>query len=93
MTSDSIIQRNETSRMTPRLEVVGLSTDNRVNDVSFVVKVGEVFGLGGMLGSGRTEIARAIYGIDRITRGQIKLDGKAVEFSLAGCRRSQAGSA
>ncbi len=71
-------QRNV--KETPRLEVVGLSTENRVNDVSFVVNVGEVFGLGGMLGSGRTEIARAIYGIDRITGGQIKLDGKAAEF-------------
>jgi ribose transport system ATP-binding protein len=69
---------------TPRLEVTGLSTDSGVNDVSFSVNVGEVFGLGGMLGSGRTEIARAIYGIDRITGGQIKLDGKAVQFHSPG---------
>jgi ribose transport system ATP-binding protein len=68
----------------PRLEVVGLSTDNGVNDVSFAVNAGEVFGLGGMLGSGRTEIARAIYGLDRITNGQVRMDGKEVEFHSPG---------
>jgi ABC-type sugar transport system ATPase subunit len=64
----------------PRLEVEHLSTDNGVQDVSFTVNVGEVFGLGGMLGSGRTEIARAIYGLDRITNGQLRMDGKEFRF-------------
>jgi ABC-type sugar transport system ATPase subunit len=63
-----------------RLEVEHLSTENGVHDVSFTVNVGEVFGLGGMLGSGRTEIVRAIYGLDRISGGQIRLDGKEVRF-------------
>jgi ribose transport system ATP-binding protein len=63
------------------LEVENLSTENGVHDVSFNVKVGEVFGLGGMLGSGRTEIARAIYGMDRIAAGKIKLYNRAVKFS------------
>ncbi len=62
------------------IEVDHLSTDNGVRDVSFAVNVGEVFGLGGMLGSGRTEIARAIYGLDRIAGGQICMDGKEVRF-------------
>jgi ribose transport system ATP-binding protein len=64
----------------PRLEVEHMSTDNGVRDVSFTVNVGEVFGLGGMLGSGRTEIIRAIFGLDRIASGQIRLDGKEVQF-------------
>ena len=71
-------ERNAQER--PRLEVEHLSTDNGVDDVSFAVNVGEVFGLGGMLGSGRTEIARAIYGLDRITSGHIRVDGKDVRF-------------
>jgi ribose transport system ATP-binding protein len=71
-------ERNAQDR--PRLEVEHLSTDNGVQDVSFTVNVGEVFGLGGMLGSGRTEIARAIYGLDRITNGQLRMDGKEVWF-------------
>jgi ABC-type sugar transport system ATPase subunit len=72
-------ERNTQDR--PRLEVEHLTTDNGVDDVSFTVQVGEVFGLGGMLGSGRTEIVRAIYGVDRITHGHIRLDGKEVRFN------------
>ena len=64
----------------PRLELDGISTDNGVHNVSFTVKVGEVFGLGGMLGSGRTEIVRAIYGLDRISGGRMRIDGKDVRF-------------
>jgi ribose transport system ATP-binding protein len=60
------------------LEVSHLSTNNGVQDVSFGIKKGEVFGLGGMLGSGRTEIARAIYGIDRARSGNIKLEQREI---------------
>jgi ABC-type sugar transport system ATPase subunit len=62
------------------LEVENLVTENGVNGVSFSVKVGEVFGLGGMLGSGRTEIARAIYGLDKAVSGKIFLHGRPVKF-------------
>jgi ribose transport system ATP-binding protein len=62
------------------LEVENLTTENGVNGVSFSVKVGEVFGLGGMLGSGRTEIARAIYGLDKTVYGMISLYGHPVKF-------------
>jgi ribose transport system ATP-binding protein len=64
----------------PCLEVENLSTENGVHNVSFTVYAGEVFGLGGMLGSGRTEIARAIYGLDHIIQGKIRLNGKEVRF-------------
>lgn len=63
-----------------RLEVCDLSTNKGVDNVSFEIKKGEVFGLGGMLGSGRTEIACAIYGVDKVKSGSIKLDGKPVVF-------------
>jgi ABC-type sugar transport system ATPase subunit len=63
------------------LEVNGISTQNRVHDVSFTVRRGEVLGIGGVLGSGRTEIARALFGIDRLTGGEIKWKGRSVQFS------------
>jgi ribose transport system ATP-binding protein len=65
----------------PCLELQNVSTGNGVDDVTFTIHVGEVFGLGGMLGSGRTEIARAIYGLDRITSGRISLSGQDVRFT------------
>ncbi len=64
----------------PCLEVEHLSTQRDVNNVSFTINVGEVFGLGGMVGSGRTEIARALFGLDPITSGSIRLYGKQVRF-------------
>ncbi|MBE2267391.1 MAG: sugar ABC transporter ATP-binding protein, partial [Anaerolinea sp.] len=54
---------------------------NGVHDVSFTIHRGEVFGLGGMVGSGRTEIARALFGVDRPTGGEIMLNGRAVRFA------------
>jgi ABC-type sugar transport system ATPase subunit len=62
------------------LEVEGLSTDGGVREVSFSVHEGEVLGLGGMVGSGRTEIARALFGVDRATGGVIRLNGRTVRF-------------
>lgn len=64
----------------PCLEVEDLSTENGVHNVNFTVNVGEVFGLGGMLGSGRTEIARAIFGMDKLAYGRLRLNGREVRF-------------
>lgn len=63
------------------LEARGLSTKNGVIDTSFCLHRGEVLGLGGVLGSGRTEIARALFGTDDLTAGEIILNGKPVQFS------------
>jgi ABC-type sugar transport system ATPase subunit len=65
----------------PCLEVENLSTDNGVHNVSFTINVGEVFGLGGMVGSGRTEIAQALFGLDKHTGGTVRLLGQRVRFS------------
>ncbi|NJL92808.1 MAG: sugar ABC transporter ATP-binding protein [Anaerolineae bacterium] len=62
------------------LEVRGLSTRKGVNNVSFEIRRGEVFGLGGMVGSGRTEIARALFGVDAHTAGEVYLEGQRVRF-------------
>lgn len=60
-----------------RLELRGVSTDS-VEDINFVLHRGEVLGLAGAVGSGRTEIARAIFGVDRVRSGQILLDGNDI---------------
>ena len=63
------------------LEVDHLSTDSLVDDVSFNLKQGEIVGLAGLLGSGRTEIVRAIYGADKKTKGTIRINGKPVTIN------------
>ncbi len=63
-----------------RLAVRDLTTERGVDGVSFEVHAGEVFGLGGMVGAGRTEIARALFGLDRVTSGSIELNGTPVVF-------------
>ncbi|MEW9307400.1 ATP-binding cassette domain-containing protein [Labrys neptuniae] len=63
------------------LSVSGLSREGAFEDVSFNVRAGEIVGLGGLVGSGRTEIARVLFGIDRPTAGRIEMEGKAVAFA------------
>ncbi len=62
-----------------RLAVAGLST-GVLHDVSLKVRAGEIVGLAGLQGSGRTELARAIFGADPITAGTIEVDGKPRRF-------------
>jgi rhamnose transport system ATP-binding protein len=57
------------------LEVKGLSRDGFFEDISFSVRSGEILGFAGLVGAGRTEVAQAIFGVDRIDRGTITLDG------------------
>ena len=52
--------------------------NGRVHDVSFTLRQGEVLGIAGLVGSGRTELARALFGIDPITGGSIALGGNPV---------------
>jgi ribose transport system ATP-binding protein len=62
------------------LKAQGLATKAGVKVLSFDLCRGEVLGLGGVLGSGRTEIARALFGTDELTSGQIYLNGNPVRF-------------
>jgi ribose transport system ATP-binding protein len=62
------------------LQVRGLSSSAGVRNVSFTVRRGEVFGLGGVIGSGRTEIARALFGLDRIYGGEVIVNGRQVRL-------------
>ncbi|MCQ2437235.1 MAG: sugar ABC transporter ATP-binding protein [Clostridia bacterium] len=51
-----------------------------LKDISFDVKAGEVFGISGLVGAGRTELARAILGIDKIESGEVYVRGKKVKY-------------
>lgn len=57
------------------LSVRGLSRSGAIDDVSFEVRAGEIVGIAGLVGSGRTEIARALFGADRYERGEVELEG------------------
>ncbi|MHB1426939.1 MAG: sugar ABC transporter ATP-binding protein [Gemmataceae bacterium] len=64
----------------PRLVVRGLTRGRKVRDVSFEVRRGEVVGLTGLVGAGRTETARLIFGADRREAGTIELDGRMLDI-------------
>ncbi|MEU0493967.1 ATP-binding cassette domain-containing protein [Mycobacterium sp. NPDC006124] len=63
------------------LRLRDLGVGGYVSDVSLDVRAGEVVGLAGLVGAGRTEVARAVFGIDRPTDGQIELDGQPVRIT------------
>ncbi|MET4227563.1 ribose transport system ATP-binding protein [Bradyrhizobium sp. LA6.10] len=60
------------------LEVKGLSSSTGISDINIEVRRGEIVGLCGLVGSGRSEVARAIFGADAVTSGEIIFDGKAI---------------
>jgi ribose transport system ATP-binding protein len=73
------------------LEVKNLSGPSGFSDVNLTVRAGEIVGLCGLVGSGRTEVARAIFGADRVTAGEIRLFGELIGDSIeAATRRGMA---
>ncbi|NJC23709.1 ribose transport system ATP-binding protein [Arthrobacter pigmenti] len=66
------------------LEVNGLSTKGLINNVSFEVKAGEIVGLAGLVGAGRTEVIRAIAGVDPYVTGTVRVRGKELPKSSIG---------
>jgi ABC-type sugar transport system ATPase subunit len=62
------------------LEVQGLSSPGRFHDISLSVRAGEILGIAGLVGAGRSEVAAAIMGLDDAATGEVRLDGR----SLAG---------
>jgi len=62
------------------LEVKNLSNEN-IHNVSFQLRKGEVIGFAGLVGSGRTETMRAIFGVDKLDSGEIFIDGKKVNIN------------
>jgi simple sugar transport system ATP-binding protein len=76
--------RAPTAVPTPRLELRGLTVPGEVEDVSLRLMPGEIVGLGGLLGSGRTELALALFGMRPGYRGEILIDGQAVRLRRVG---------
>ena len=74
------------------LEVKDLADGKRVKRGSFTLHAGEVLGLAGLVGAGRTELARLIYGAEPRTAGTVKLGGKPVDYPQSRPRRSRAAS-
>ncbi len=62
------------------LEVRGLSRGKEVRDVSFDIRKGELLGFAGLMGAGRTELARAIFGADARDSGEIRIHGRPVDI-------------
>ncbi|MDX1935238.1 MAG: sugar ABC transporter ATP-binding protein [Capsulimonadales bacterium] len=74
------VTRKKVADGPPILEVVGWSQPPRFRDISFSIRKGEIVGLAGLVGAGRTEIACALFGLSRPTSGEVRIDGRPVEI-------------
>jgi simple sugar transport system ATP-binding protein len=75
--------RHPVEGVKPLLEVSNLSRTNEFKNVSFVLHQGEVLGLTGLLGSGRTELAVALFGLTKPDSGEIRIEGQNVQIRSA----------
>ncbi|RUY99027.1 MULTISPECIES: sugar ABC transporter ATP-binding protein [unclassified Mesorhizobium] len=82
MVGRELAQEQHNSHATNKvmLSARGLSSATKVRNVSFDLHRGEVLGIAGLVGSGRTELLRLLAGADRATAGTIAIDGKAARF-------------
>jgi ribose transport system ATP-binding protein len=88
----SVVQRQRPQALQPSpeplLQVRGLSRTGKFHNIDFTVHRGEILGIAGMLGSGRTELLRAIFGADSFDNGQIILGGRTLtRTSVRGMKR------
>jgi len=77
-------QPPDTSRNAVALEVHGLRRGRAIRDVGFSVRKGEIVGFAGLMGAGRTEVARAIFGADPLDAGEIRVYGRTVAIRSPG---------
>ncbi len=77
---EALTHRTEHAGHTDRVRAAirGLSSPGRFSDVSFEVRGGDILGIGGLIGAGRSEVARAIFGADAYEDGAVEIDGVAV---------------
>ena len=73
---DQKFDRPVTSFSDVQMKVENLSTKSKLKNISFKLHKGEILGFFGLMGAGRTELAKAIYGYDKISSGKIQIDGK-----------------
>jgi len=65
-------------------DVEGFSVPGVIEDVSFTIHAGEIVGFAGLVGAGRTELARALFGLNPAARGRVRIDGREVQVASAG---------
>jgi inositol transport system ATP-binding protein len=66
------------------LSVSGVTRGGVVEDITFELHRGEILGLAGLMGSGRTEVLEAIFGVEKIDAGEIKVNGRVVKIGSSG---------
>ncbi|MDZ7919818.1 sugar ABC transporter ATP-binding protein [Rhodoferax sp.] len=71
----------DTSANEVLLDVRGLNRGRAIRDVSFTVRRGEILGFAGLMGAGRTEVARAVFGADPIDSGEVWVGGKRIRLT------------
>ena len=81
---DSLFPKTETSPGETVLEVKGLNRQGVFGDVNLTVRRGEIVALAGLVGAGRSEVARAIFGIDRTTSGTVTMLGRELRGGSPG---------
>jgi len=77
---DSVVAARDRSAAAPVLEVDCLARPGEFKNVSLTIRSGEVVGLIGLIGAGRTELAHTLFGMTKAHSGQVKLNGKTVTF-------------
>ncbi len=78
--TDEVVSIPDLTGAEVALEVKGLNRGREIRDVSFSLKKGEVLGFAGLMGAGRTEVARAIFGADPRDSGEITVHGRKAEI-------------
>ena len=78
--TDEVVSIPDLTGAEVALEVKGLNRGREIRDVSFSLKKGEVLGFAGLMGAGRTEVARAIFGADPLDSGEITVHGRKAEI-------------
>ncbi|MDR3426668.1 sugar ABC transporter ATP-binding protein [Silvimonas sp.] len=66
-----------------RLQVSNLADTGNIADINFEVRAGEVLGIAGLMGAGRSEILKTLFGINRQTSGEVRLDGQTLHICNA----------
>jgi inositol transport system ATP-binding protein len=66
------------------MSVRGLTREGVIHDITFDVRRGEILGIGGLMGAGRTEVLEAIFGVTKVDRGEIWVNGKQARIGSAG---------
>jgi ribose transport system ATP-binding protein len=75
--AEAVVGREILRLVAPVLSVRGLCTGDRLADIGFDLAPGEIVGLAGLIGSGRTELAHCLFGVDRPSSGTVELSGEA----------------